>query len=98
MVAYGSCDPMLQQQLLQKMNMTKLAVPFLLPPLHNENLKLISWAIKSTSIEWTNHDENAAKIVAKTVSFIRIGRPHQSKSMFINDLMGGNKHTFFNRN
>ena len=60
-------------------------------------LTLSSWSLRTTKLEWKNCTENSGKFRAKTVSFIRLGRPHKSKSTLINDILSENKHdTFFN--
>ena len=99
MVAFQSCDPMLQQLMTEKLFMAKIAIPFLLPsPTKTHTQILTSWAFRSTLLEWRGREESAACFRAKTVSFLRIGRPAESKSSLLNEIIADNKqHSFFNR-
>lgn len=100
MVSFMSCDPMLQQLLVEKMFMAKLAVPFLFrSPFDPERHFLPCWSYKSTHLEWRGKEINSVEHRAKTVSFVRLGRPAISKSALINEILSENKHDiFFNRN
>ena len=49
-------------------------------------------------IEWKDREESSTLYKAKTVSFVRVGRPELSKSEIVNDVISrDNQNIFFNR-
>ena len=100
---YSCCDLILQQTLMQKMFMCRLAVPFIIPKLANDLLKYSLWALRSIVVDWRNEDGEAIEtsIVSqptKVVSFVRLGRPAYSKSTLLNHVLSDQTHhTFWNK-
>ena len=102
------CDDILRQDLISKMSICQLAIPFLLPNPANDSVMLLLWAMRSLFKGWKSHKagniiEIESRIVdykGPVVSFLRLGRPkssNSSKSEILNTLIGSESKYFFYR-
>uniref|UniRef100_A0A8C4XAJ3 Up-regulator of cell proliferation-like n=1 Tax=Erpetoichthys calabaricus TaxID=27687 RepID=A0A8C4XAJ3_ERPCA len=105
-VAVFMCsDHFVQQELVQKMSMCQIAVPFLLPN-YNGGCYILQWALRAIRKKWHQTLEgNKISVIEKdivthpmlAVTFIRLGDLQHSKSAFLNSLLSGSQdhHSFF---
>ncbi|XP_064624089.1 interferon-induced very large GTPase 1-like [Lineus longissimus] len=102
LATFSCCDLMLCQVILEKMNMCRLAVPFVMPTSsHGTNLTLCLWSLRSIVVECANESTAESALVEcpmKVVSFVRIGESSLSKSQLLNEVLNGQSHhTFFSK-
>ena len=101
--SYSCCDLTLQQKLMQKMFMCRLAVPFIFPKLADDLLKYSLWALRSIVVDWKNEggeaiETSVVRQPTNIVSFVRLGRPGYSKSILLNNVLSDQTHhTFWNK-
>uniref|UniRef100_A0A8C4SP63 VLIG-type G domain-containing protein n=1 Tax=Erpetoichthys calabaricus TaxID=27687 RepID=A0A8C4SP63_ERPCA len=99
------CDHFVQQELVEKMSLCQIAVPFLLPN-YNGSCYILQWALRAMRKKWHQTLEgNETSIIEKdivthpmlAVTFIRLGDLQRSKSAFLNILLSGTQghHSFF---
>uniref|UniRef100_A0A8C4SJD9 Interferon-induced very large GTPase 1-like n=1 Tax=Erpetoichthys calabaricus TaxID=27687 RepID=A0A8C4SJD9_ERPCA len=105
-VAVFMCsDHFVQQELVQKMSMCQIAVPFLLPN-YNGSFYNLQWALRTIRKKWHQTSEGSETSTIEkdivthpmlAVTFIRLGDLQRSKSAFLNSLLSGSQdhHSFF---
>ena len=99
------CDDILRQDLISKMSVCQLAIPFLLPNPVDGSVMLLLWAMRSLVKGWRSHKkgEIESRIVdykGPIISFLRLGKQkssNSSKSEILNTLIGGESKYFFYR-
>nr|XP_054761386.1 interferon-induced very large GTPase 1-like [Lytechinus pictus] len=98
---FTCCDSFLKQVLAQKLFVCKLAIPFLYPLGSEDKVGMSLWALRTINVQWTSNSNVASETPVTErpfplVSFIRLGRPHLSKSKLMNDILRNDSHdTFF---
>ena len=95
------CDDILRQDLISKLSLCQLAIPFLLPNPTDNSITFLLWAMHSLFRGWKCHETGAKehRIVdyqGPIVSFLRIGDSSSSKSEILNAVIGGESKFFFN--
>ena len=96
------CDDILRQDLISKLSLCQLAIPFLLPNPTDNSITFLLWAMRSLFRGWKCHETGGKehRIVdyqGPIVSFLRIGDSPSSKSEILNAVIGGESKFFFNR-
>ena len=96
------CDDILRQDLISKLSLCQLAIPFLLPNPIDNSVTFLLWALRSIFRGWKCHDAGGKehRIVdyqGPIVSFMRIGDSQSSKSEILNAVIGGESKFFFNQ-
>ena len=99
-------DDILRQDLLSRLHICKLAIPFLLTDHNNKTITLLLWAMRSIVCEWKCKEmedfiSRQCSIVdykGPIVSFLRVGNAkspkHFSKSRIINAVIGDQNYFF----
>ena len=95
------CDDILRQDLISKLSLCQLAIPFLLPSPTDNSVTFLLWAMRSLFQGWKCHETGGKehRIVdyqGPIVSFLRIGNSPSSKSEILNAVIGGESKFFFN--
>ncbi|XP_051790660.1 interferon-induced very large GTPase 1-like isoform X3 [Erpetoichthys calabaricus] len=105
-VAVFMCsDHFVRQELVQKMSMCQISVPFLLPNFNGSSY-ILQWALRAIRKKWYQILEgNKISVIEKdivthqmlAVTFIRLGDLQRSKSAFLNSLLCGSQghHNFY---
>ncbi|XP_052812148.1 interferon-induced very large GTPase 1-like isoform X2 [Mya arenaria] len=100
MATFHSCDGLLKQALFKKMYLCKLAMPFLYHSVNTNAIRVSLWPLQQFPISDGNLERCALTMKTNVITFVRLGRPQFSKSMFLNRLIQ-NRHDafsiFFNR-
>ena len=102
LTVFSCCDLSLRQILVQKLFMCRLALPFILPGMLDQEVCLSLWPLRSAAIEYRNkRNEAIENTIAcqsmNVVSFVRLDRPKFSKSKLLNNIVSDQKHdTYFN--
>lgn len=101
LLTFMCCDPILQQELVSKMFVCRIAVPFIYQTMKDE-LMMSKWALRkivfNRKMDGTLVEHDALSQFVKTVAFIRIGPQTLSKSTLMNEILSDQKHcTFFSR-
>ena len=94
------CDDILRQDLISKLSLCQLAIPFLLPNPTDNSVTFLLWAMRSLFRGWKCHrtggkEHRIVDYQGPIVSFIRIGDPQSSKSEILNAVIGGESKYFF---
>ncbi|WAR09586.1 GVIN1-like protein [Mya arenaria] len=101
MATFHSCDGLLKQALFKKMYLCKIAMPFLYHSIETNALQISLWPLQQFPISNDNDLEHCALTMeTKLITFVRLGRPQFSKSMFLNRLIQNRNDAFsifFNR-
>ncbi|CAC5385549.1 unnamed protein product [Mytilus coruscus] len=96
---FKSCSPMLKQILANKLFMSKLAIPFILPKFGNEPLEMCLWPLRSIILESKLNNgscqDMSVECPCEIVSFVRIGRSSVSKSKLLNEILTDQYHNTF---
>ena len=96
------CDDILRQDLISKLSLCQLAIPFLLPNPTDNTVTFLLWAMRSLFRGWKCHktggkERRIVDYQGPIVSFLRIGNSPSSKSEILNAVIGGESKFFFNR-
>ena len=96
------CDDILRQDLISKLSLSQLAIPFLLPNPTDNSVTFLLWAMRSLFRGWKCHktggkEHRIVDYQGPIVSFLRIGNSLSSKSEILNTVIGGGLQYFFNR-
>ncbi|XP_076029065.1 interferon-induced very large GTPase 1-like [Oratosquilla oratoria] len=98
------CDLIVRQHLLTKVFICKLAVPVLYPTFLGGAYEQVLWSLRGVVVEWKDEsgitkEKDIVSLAHKSVSFVRLGSPRQSKSKLLNQVLRDQGHpTFFNGN
>ena len=84
----------LKQLLSQKLCMTKLSIPFLLPDVDN-TLILQKWSLRDIILNGKDGEISAFKSKMPIVTFVRFGEIPRSKSKLLNELLCNSSHNIF---
>ena len=92
LTTFASCDLNLRQILSEKMFQCRLAVPFILPGIEDDQLTYCLWALRGIVPVWRNVKDEAVEcsLVSQrvhVVSCLRLKHPDISKSIFLNNIM-----------
>ena len=97
---FHCCDNFLQQDILSRLSICQLAIPFLLPDPISGNVTFLLWAMRSIIREWkpTTGVTTESRIVdhgGPMISFLRMGKAQdfKSKSRMLNMVIG--EHDYF---
>ena len=95
-------DDILRQDLISKLLLCQLAIPFLLPNPIDNSVTFLLWALRSLLCGWKSHNTGGKEhrmvdYQGPIVSFMRIGDVQSSKSEILNAVIGGKSNIFFNR-
>ena len=94
------CDNILRQDLLSRLHICKLAIPFLLPDPDSKKVTLLLWAMRSIVCEWkckinetvTPKESCIVDHEGPIISFLRVGKAKSpkdySKSQILNSVIG----------
>ena len=96
------CDDILHQDLISKLSLCQLAIPFLLPNPIDSSVTFLLWSLRSIFRSWKSHDTGGKEhrmvdYQGPIVSFMRIGDSQSSKSEILNAVIGGESKVFFNQ-
>ena len=96
------CDDILRQDLISKLSLCQLAIPFLLPNPTDNSVTFLLWALRSLLRGWKSHNTGGKEhrlvdYQGPIVSFMRIGDVQSSKSEILNAVIGGESKVFFNQ-
>ncbi|XP_052813536.1 interferon-induced very large GTPase 1-like isoform X2 [Mya arenaria] len=100
MATFHSCDGLLKQALFKKMYLCKLAMPFLYHSVNTNALQVSLWPLQQFRISDDNLERCALTMKTNVITFVRLGRPQFSKSLFLNRLIQNRNDAFsifFNR-
>lgn len=105
------CNPIIRQDLVQRMYACKLAIPLMIQEEENKPPQFYLWAMRSLIMKWKtsqgkksiSQELNIASYPVETVSFIRFNSSELSKSSLLNWIISesetNNSHSiFFHRN
>ena len=95
------CDDILRQDLISKLSLCQLAIPFLLPSPTDNSVTFLLWAMRSLVKSWKcnttgGKEHRIVDYQGPIVSFLRIGNSPSSKSEILNAVIGGESKSFFN--
>ncbi|KAJ7314135.1 hypothetical protein JRQ81_006073 [Phrynocephalus forsythii] len=94
-------DSFLQQEILLKMSMCQFALPLILPPMATSKCSFMLWALRDIVRKWRPHslaesrgfrEESLVRISMATISFVRLGNSHLSKSKLLNEVLSSPQH------
>ena len=100
LIVLHCCDDILRQDLISKLLLCQLAIPFLLPNPTDNSVTFLLWALRSLLRGWKSHNTGGKEhrmvdYQGPIVSFIRIGDVQSSKSEILNAVIGGESKVFF---
>ena len=95
------CDDILRQDLISKLSLCQLAIPFLLPSPTDNSVTFLLWAMRSLVKSWKcnktgGKEHRIVDYQGPIVSFLRIGNSPSSKSEILNAVIGEESKFFFN--
>ena len=94
------CDNFLRQDLIHKMSLCQLAIPFLVPNPVDFSLTIYLWGMRSIVKSWKSkrYGEMECRMVdykGPIISTIRVGEMQLSKSKMLNEIISEQKHEIF---